>query len=131
MYSSNYTYSLPTYAHPTTYPSTCTPWHSNSLDSTYLSANPYPVNTTCRQDTHHPFFSGSQYLDRGLLPPPSPKLSDAKTPAQAWEDRYEVSPYDYGVRYRHALSLIFIYWTSQDVSRRYVIINLTSPSTIA
>ena len=122
-YSSNYTYSLPTYAHPTTYPSTCTPWHSNSLDSTYLSANPYPVNTTCRQDTHHPFFSASQYLDRGLLPPPSPKLSDAKAPAQVWEGQY-----NYGIkaRYMQALSLMFEYWTSQDVSRRCVIITLTS-----
>ena len=126
-YSSNYTYTLPTYAHPTTYPSTYTPWHSNSLDSTYLSANPYPVNTTCRQDTHHPFFSGSQYLDRGLPPPPSPKLSDAKASAQVWEGRYY---YEITARYMHALSLMFEYWTSQDVSRRCVIINLTSPRTM-
>ena len=125
-YSSNSTYSLPPYAHPTTYPSTYTPWHSNSLDSTSLSANPSPFNTTCRQDTHYPFIWRSQYLDR-IPPPPLPKLSDAKTPAQVWEGQY-----DYGitVRYMHALSLMFEYWTSQDVSRRCVIINLTSPRTI-
>ena len=111
------------YAHPTTYPSTYTPWHSNSLHSTYLSANPYPVNTTCRQDTHYPFISGSQDLDRRLPSPPSRKLSDAKTPAQVWEDQYQS---DSTTRFMHAPRLTFEYWTSQDVSRRCVIITLTS-----
>ena len=122
-YSSNYTYSLPTYAHPTTYPSTYTPWHSNSLNSTYLSANPSPVDTTCRQDTHLPFSFESQYLS------PSNRislLSYAQTPAQAWEMQHENYYYGPEARYAHALSLIFEYWTSQDVSRRCVIITLTS-----
>ena len=126
-YSSNYTYSLPTYAHPTTYPSTYTPWHSDSPNSTYLSANPSPVNTTRRRDTHYPSILGSQYLDRRLPPPPSSKLSDAKTPAQVWEDQYQSHSTQ---RFMHALHLIFEYWTSQDVSRRCVIINLTSPRAI-
>ena len=117
VYPSNYTYPLPTHAHPTTYPSTCTPWHSNSLDSTSLPANP----------THYPSILGCQYLDRRLLPPPSPKLSDAKTPAQVWEDQYQ---YEGIERFMHALSLIFEYWTSQNVYRRYIIMTLTSSSTI-
>ena len=132
-----YTYQptyLPTYAHPATYLSRDMPWDPNLLTSTNMSTNLSPVNTICKQDTHRlPSISKSQYSSRSgrTRPPAILNVSDAQTPAQAWELPSQIYDYDPRKRYAHVLSLLFQYWTSQDVSRRCVIINLTSPSTIA
>ena len=107
-------------------------WDPYLLTSTNMLTNSSPVNTICRQDTHRlTSISKSQYSSSRTRPPAILKLSDAQTPAQAWDDLYKLSSYVSESRYEHALSLIFRYWTSQDVSRRCVIINLTSPSTIS